>query len=344
MSTLDDVKNKILGQIPVIGPHGDIEEKLLLSGQKPLGWISVAPPMVDENHPTVRDHLALQRQLDAAVGSGRLIAKDVTQLTVITRSPNIVERVGDREIPDRETVYRHYAQPGNEKRLAVMSAFNQAAFNRQEIDPSVDVDKDIGDYLGYRKRDQAYWRFTQLHGYKLPLKIQQALIWLNVHVAQPAYKADILRQADDRIAKLPALIPEGSYREECMRRADGGDTGMQMELGTDAWWRRDFAESEKWFRKAALAGDPVGQHNLGVLYQNGDGVPKDHVEAFFWKSLATQSKLNFYKPDGVAASAALLIDGQRAGVQQRLAAWKPVEAAPQLAAKAAAPALPKPSA
>jgi TPR repeat protein len=37
-----------------------------------------------------------------------------------------------------------------------------------------------------------------------------------------------------------------------------------------------------WFRLAALQGLPKAQHNIGMLYHNGWGVPKDRVEAVAW--------------------------------------------------------------
>ena len=41
----------------------------------------------------------------------------------------------------------------------------------------------------------------------------------------------------------------------------------------------DGAEAAKWYRKAADQGYAKAQHNLGVLYDHGYGVPKDEVEA-----------------------------------------------------------------
>jgi len=38
----------------------------------------------------------------------------------------------------------------------------------------------------------------------------------------------------------------------------------------------------KWYRLAADQGHPVGQLNLGTMYYNGQGVPKDLVEAYAW--------------------------------------------------------------
>jgi hypothetical protein len=35
---------------------------------------------------------------------------------------------------------------------------------------------------------------------------------------------------------------------------------------------RDYAQAVEWFRKAAEQGDAMVQYNLGVCYENGNGV------------------------------------------------------------------------
>jgi uncharacterized protein len=46
----------------------------------------------------------------------------------------------------------------------------------------------------------------------------------------------------------------------------------------------------KWFHKAAdrSDADPLAQFNLGYMYYNGWGVPKDYVEAAKWYRLAAE--------------------------------------------------------
>ena len=43
-----------------------------------------------------------------------------------------------------------------------------------------------------------------------------------------------------------------------------------------------YAEAQRLNRKAADQGNPVAQYNLGDIYDNGQGVPKDSAEAFRW--------------------------------------------------------------
>ena len=42
--------------------------------------------------------------------------------------------------------------------------------------------------------------------------------------------------------------------------------------GWKAYQASDYAEAVKWFRKAAEQGDVKGQNNLGVMYENVEGV------------------------------------------------------------------------
>lgn len=55
-------------------------------------------------------------------------------------------------------------------------------------------------------------------------------------------------------------------------------------------------EAVKWYRKAAVRGDADLQHNLGVMYYAGDGVPENNISAYVWMSMAkTQGNTNTAK-------------------------------------------------
>ena len=45
---------------------------------------------------------------------------------------------------------------------------------------------------------------------------------------------------------------------------------------------QDDAEALKWYLKAAKQGHGYAQVNLGVMYDNGQGVPQDYAEALKW--------------------------------------------------------------
>jgi len=61
-------------------------------------------------------------------------------------------------------------------------------------------------------------------------------------------------------------------------------------MGQLAYADNNRNEALKWYRKAADLGDDEGQRNLGAMYYNGDGVPKDMVEGYMWLLLGVNKK------------------------------------------------------
>ncbi|WP_457646507.1 tetratricopeptide repeat protein [Profundibacter sp.] len=51
---------------------------------------------------------------------------------------------------------------------------------------------------------------------------------------------------------------------------------------------KDAVEAVRWYRLAAKQGYSFAQYNLGLMYANGDGVSKDAVEAVRWFRLAAE--------------------------------------------------------
>ena len=49
---------------------------------------------------------------------------------------------------------------------------------------------------------------------------------------------------------------------------------------------RDLIEAAKWYRLAALGNHPWAQYNLGSMYVRGLGLPRDDVQGYKWFSLA----------------------------------------------------------
>ena len=64
--------------------------------------------------------------------------------------------------------------------------------------------------------------------------------------------------------------------------ADQGDAPAQNALGVMYQNGRgvpqDYAETAKWYRKAAEQGVAEAQANLGFMYEAGQGVPQDYVD------------------------------------------------------------------
>ncbi len=56
--------------------------------------------------------------------------------------------------------------------------------------------------------------------------------------------------------------------------------------GDAAYHRGDYATALREWRPLAEQGDASAQFNLGVMYENGQGVPQDYVQAHMWLNLA----------------------------------------------------------
>jgi hypothetical protein len=167
------MKRSFLALFPVVGPHADIEAELMLVGKKPITWSLVVPDDVTfKAWRTQKEHQD-RKLLDQAVAEGKLIAVDVEM-----RHP-------DQHI----TIFRHYAQLGQEENLRRVSEFNKHAFNSDHL-PEVDLDKDIGHYLGYKKRDILFFNNFNL----LPNFITRAIINLN-SLCQQARREKLLIEA-----------------------------------------------------------------------------------------------------------------------------------------------------
>ena len=69
------------------------------------------------------------------------------------------------------------------------------------------------------------------------------------------------------------------------------------QAGMDAYGRGDYAAALRELRPLAEQGDPGAQFYLGLLYENGDGVPRDFVKARQWYEKAAiqgEAKAQFY--------------------------------------------------
>ena len=85
---------------------------------------------------------------------------------------------------------------------------------------------------------------------------------------------------------------------------------------------QDYREAAKWYRFAAEQGKVKAQSNLASMYTHGQGVPEDYVLAHKWADLAaSQGGEDAVKiRDAVATS----MTPQQIAVAQRLAReWKP---------------------
>jgi TPR repeat protein len=90
-----------------------------------------------------------------------------------------------------------------------------------------------------------------------------------------------------------AAADRGDYAaalKEWRPLAEASDASAQFNLGimydNGLGVPQDDAEADKWYRLAADQGHATAQYNLGVMYHQGDGVQQDKAEAVRWYRLA----------------------------------------------------------
>ena len=105
-------------------------------------------------------------------------------------------------------------------------------------------------------------------------------------------------------------------------------TAGPVDDGEAAYQRGNYASALRLWRPAAERGNARAQFNLGIMYNNGNGVPKDYATAHKWFSRAAA------QGDETAAEyrdlvAPNIVPLQEAGVQRRDAGVQSGEAAYQ---------------
>jgi len=55
-----------------------------------------------------------------------------------------------------------------------------------------------------------------------------------------------------------------------------------FEDGEEAYEREDYMAAIFFFKKSAEQGHAQAQHNLGVMYKLGQGIPQDYKQAMYW--------------------------------------------------------------
>ncbi len=86
---------------------------------------------------------------------------------------------------------------------------------------------------------------------------------------------------------MPLLMAQTALFESTKKKAETGDMVAQRELALIYRYGREGvprnqAESLKWLRKAAVAGDAAAQVLLGLSYASGSGVPMSKTEPVKW--------------------------------------------------------------
>lgn len=82
------------------------------------------------------------------------------------------------------------------------------------------------------------------------------------------------------LAQAQPLLPQNQLTEQAI-----ADVLSNAERAYD---EGDYAKAAVQYRVAAEQGVAVAQHNLGIMYDNGQGVPQDSKEAIKWWKLAAE--------------------------------------------------------
>ena len=69
----------------------------------------------------------------------------------------------------------------------------------------------------------------------------------------------------------------------------GSVYGDDYQDGVDAYLKQDYKTAHKLFLSLAEQGDASAQFNLGMMYDNGRGVPQDYALAYMWFNLCGSS-------------------------------------------------------
>jgi len=116
------------------------------------------------------------------------------------------------------------------------------------------------------------------------------------------------------------------------RAAENGDVDAEVELGRrykdGDGVGQSYALAAEWYRKAAehvpdLGGAGVARNELGLLYLDGLGVPKDSVQAYMWLSMSNDAS-------DVADLRNEMAPAQLLQAQQMADAWKRQHPAPAI--------------
>ena len=106
----------------------------------------------------------------------------------------------------------------------------------------------------------------------------------------------IMLSACDESHDPKILFEQGNYEKSFnlwLPLATNGDTQAENYIAIHYYLglgrSRDLKIAKEWFEKAAQAGHPDAQYNLGVMYENGESDKKDYVTAYKWFYLAKEN-------------------------------------------------------
>ena len=91
------------------------------------------------------------------------------------------------------------------------------------------------------------------------------------------------------VDKLPgSTVYSDQDIEQATELAKLGDAEAQANLGVMLTTKGKYQEAASWYKQAADMGIGTAAYNLGTLYYNGQGFPKDYGKALHWFQVAAK--------------------------------------------------------
>lgn len=123
------------------------------------------------------------------------------------------------------------------------------------------------------------------------LKVHRAFAFALILVFSVPALAVVSKLSQEEILRLVNLAKQGDIKSQNKIRtlAEQGNKGAQALLGDmydlGQGVPQDYVEAAKWYHKAGNQGDYHSQSVLGLMYIKGTGVPVDYIQAYMWANL-----------------------------------------------------------
>lgn len=151
------------------------------------------------------------------------------------------------------------------------------------------------------------------------------LIRSSANKGQPAaqYRLAKIYEAGDGVTTDPAMA-----RQLTERSARNGNRIAMHDLALYYAEGRgdvsvDIKTAAKWFEKAAQRGVVDSQYNLGVLFESGQGLPKDFTQAYVWYGIAANQGDQYAQKQLETLKGNMAV-GDVAKAEKRVKGFKPV--------------------
>lgn len=89
----------------------------------------------------------------------------------------------------------------------------------------------------------------------------------------------MIRQILTLITSLLAISALAQIPQPTLDAANNGNPAAQCEVGMYYYSAKEYDKAVRWFEKSAKGGNVSAIYNLGICYEKGHGLKKDHVDA-----------------------------------------------------------------